>query len=123
MRRGYRPWPGHSTEQLPVLPRRRAPLPVYPMHLIFSKKVIWNFHKVLQISIAVSERKSDDPTLRLYDFGHAHPWTCWIPLDFDHGASSHTGSALAAGRPFYLKLNLLIFIGGAAVQFRKSEQQ
>ena len=93
------------------------------MDLIFSKKVIWNFHKVLQISIAVSERKSHDPTLRLYDFGHAHPWTCWIPLDFDHGASAFTGSASAAGRLFYFKLNLLIFTGGAQVHFRQSEPQ
>jgi hypothetical protein len=93
------------------------------MHFIFSKKVICNFHKVQQISIASSERKSHDPTLCLYDFGHAHPWTCWIPLDFDNGVSSLTGSALAVGRPFYYKLNLLIFTGGASVKFRRTEQQ
>jgi hypothetical protein len=87
------------------------------MHFIFSKKVIWNFHKVQQISIAVSERKSHDPTLRVYDFGHAHPWTCWISLDFDHGDSSLTGSVPAAGRSLYFKLNLHIFTGGAQVHY------
>ena len=44
-------------------------------------------------------------------------------LDFDHGASSLTGSELTAGRQLHFKLNLLIFRGGGAVPFRKSERQ
>ena len=88
---------------------------------------VHDFHKVQQIAIACSERKSQHPTLCVKNFGHAQciarPWTCWIPLDSGHGASSFTWSAWAAGRPFYFKLNLLIFSSGAQVHLRQSEQR
>ena len=51
-------------------------------------------------------------------------FTCMIFVTgIHHSVSSLTGPALAAGRPFYFKLNLLIFSGGAAVKFRITEPQ
>ena len=51
-------------------------------------------------------------------------FTCMIFVTgIHHSVSSLTGPALAAGRPFYFKLNLLIFSGGTQVHFRKSERQ